>query len=83
MSYRRLFSKFLVVALSVSSLAAGLTGAERIIEDTNNGKYKGYRVSASSEVLTVEKNGVKKTYDMPKDKFYLAAAPYIKETHQC
>lgn len=81
MNPKKMLSKFLLLTLSLSSFAAGLTEAERIIDDTNNGKYKGYRVSASSEVLTVEKNGVKKTYNMPADKFYLAAAPYIKETH--
>lgn len=81
MQLKKLLYSILFISLTGSITAAELTQAEKIIQDTNSGRYKGYKVSASSETLTIERFGIKNTYPMPEDRFYLAAAPYIKDTH--
>ncbi len=81
---KRRTTLIMLFIFSMSAIAlASVTTAERIISDINNRKHTEYTVFATSDVLTLQKGEDKMQYAMPEDKFYLAVAPYINNTHPC
>ncbi|WP_062349931.1 CueP family metal-binding protein [Bacillus kwashiorkori] len=37
----------------------------------------------SNELILIEKNGKKQTFDLPKDEFFVSIAPFYEQTHPC
>ena len=82
MKRRTILIMLFIFFMPVITLAS-VTTAERIISDINKGKNTEYTLFATSNLLTLKKGNSKMQYTMPKEKFYLAVAPYINNTHSC
>lgn len=58
---------------------------QEIVEklDSTGSDPAGLKASITSEVLILMDNSAEVRLDLPKDKFYLAFAPYLAQTHPC
>lgn len=60
------------------------TDIKALVHDYSVGSITNETASITSHELIVTKsNGSQKTYDLPKDDFFVSIAPFIKETHPC
>lgn len=57
---------------------------KQLVQDIDSGKVQAQSASITAKVLTVtDENDAKTSYELPKDEFFVAIAPYVKETHPC
>lgn len=55
-----------------------------MVQDYSVGKLSAKSASITSSQLIVDSDTAgSKTYDLPKDEFFVSIAPYVKQTHPC
>lgn len=83
-----------VVALGAYLLLGGIdkdtpsaqdtTDIKQLVQEYSSSSLENLSASITSEQLIVtDSNNKEKTYDLPKDEFFVSIAPYVENTHPC
>lgn len=66
------------------SNAADAQSIKQLVQDYSVGKLSAKSASITSSQLIVDGDTAgSKTYDLPKDEFFVSIAPYVNQTHPC